>query len=76
LRILGLNIVLVNPFGPVHDQLAVPVDVVDADKLNVLPLHNGTTFAITGVAGGFGSVKLNGPTDAEGQLFNSTYTFE
>jgi len=43
----------------------------------VLPLHKGFTFEITGVAGGVGSDKLNGPTIFEIQpLVDTTYTFE
>ena len=76
LIMLGFCCVLVKKFGPFQLQVCVPVVVVDALKFRVLPLHKGFTFEITGVAGGVGSDKLNGPTDADGQLFNTTYTLE
>jgi hypothetical protein len=74
--ILGFCCVLVNEFGPVQLHVCVPVEMVDALRFRVLPLHNGFTFVIVGVAGGLGSDKLNGPTDADGQLFSTTYTLE
>jgi len=53
------------------------VEVVDALKFRVLPLHKGLTFGMVGVAGGLGSTKLNGPTIFEVQpLVDTTYTFE
>jgi hypothetical protein len=74
LVMLGFCCVLVNEFGPFQLHVCVPVEVVDAIKFRVLPLHKAFTFDITGVAGGVGSVKLNEATGAEGQLFNTTYT--
>ena len=73
---LGFCSELVNKFGPVQLHVCAPVEVVDALRFRALPLHKGFTFEITGVAGGVGSDKLNGPTEFEGQLFNTTYTFE
>ena len=60
------------PLGPDQVQVAVPDDVVLADKFMVPPLQIGFTAGTAGVAGGFGSERLNGPTAAEGQLFNTT----
>jgi len=71
-EMLGFCCVLANEFGPVQLHVAAPAEVVDALKFSVLPLHKGFTFVIVGVAGGFGSDKLNGPTDADGQLFSTT----
>jgi hypothetical protein len=33
-------------------------------------------FVADGTGGGVGSTKLNGPTGTDGQLVNTTYTFE
>ena len=57
-------------------NVAVPVAVLVAFKFNVDPLHNAPLLAAVGAAGGLGSLKLNGPTGAEGQLFKTTKTFE
>ena len=40
------------------------------------PVHTGVFEVPDGVAGGLGSVRLNGPTAAEEQLFNTTKIFE
>ena len=69
---LGFCSVLVNELGPFQLHVCVPMEVVDALRFRAVPLHNGFTFVIVGVAGGFGSDKLNGPTDADGQLFSTT----
>ena len=76
LVMLGFCSVLVNEFGPFQLHVCVPVEVVDALRFRVLPLHKGLTFGMVGVAGGVGSTKLNGPTDAEGQFDNTTNTLE
>ena len=71
----GLEILLLNPFGPVQFHVAVPSVVVVADKFNVLPLQMGAILAITGVAGGVGSTRVNGPTTLEAHPFKVTETF-
>ena len=45
------------PLGPDQVQVAVPDDVVLADKFMVPPLQIGFTAGTAGVAGGFGSDK-------------------
>ena len=57
-------------------NVTVPVAVLVAFKFKVEPLHSAPLLVAVGVAGGLGSLKLNGPTGAEGQLFKTTYTFE
>ena len=57
---------LLNPFGPVQDHVIVPVLVVLAVKFSVCPLHKGELLPAVGVAGGLGSLRLNGPTAFEG----------
>ena len=71
----GLETLLVNPFGPVQFQVAVPTVVVVADKFNVLPPQMGAMLPMTGVAGGVGSTSVNGPTALEGHPFKVTDTF-
>jgi hypothetical protein len=75
LGIDGLETLLVNPFGPVQFQVAVPTVVVVADKFNVLPLQMGAMLPMTGVTGGVGSTSVNGPTALEGHPFKVTDTF-
>ena len=45
----------------------MPVLAVEAVRFNVCPLHKGELLPAVGVAGGLGSVRLNGPTALEGQ---------
>ena len=71
---LGLLKLLVKLFGPVQLHVVVPVDVVLALKFRVDPLHKGDTDNIVGVAGGVGSVNVNGPAGAEGHPFKVTTT--
>ena len=75
-EIVGFWFVLLNPSGPDQFQVGVPVEGVDAVKFNDSPAHKALLFPANGAAGGFGSVKLNGPTGEDGQLFNTTYTPE
>ena len=49
--ILGFCCELINEFGPFQLHVGVPVEVVDALKFRVLPLHKGLTFGMVGVAG-------------------------
>ena len=72
----GSSRLLVKPFGPVHVKVAVPVAVLVAFKFRVDPLQSALLLVAVGAAGGLGSLKLNGPAGAEGQLFKTTYTFE
>ena len=72
----GSSRLLEKPFGPDHVNVAVPVAVLVAFKFRVDPLHNAPLLAAVGAAGGLGSLKLNGPTGAEGQLLKTTYTLE
>lgn len=68
----GVWLVLVNPLGPLHDQVAVPGEVVLALSASVLPLHMGELLPATGVAGGVGSTSVTGPTVLEIQPFKVT----
>lgn len=43
-----------------------PVLAVVAFRFRVDPLQSGPLFEADGVAGGFGSVRLNGPTELDG----------
>ena len=67
---------LLNPPGPVQFQLSVPVLVDVAVRFNLAPLQIGLLFEATGVAGGFGSVRLKGPTALEEQPLSVTVMFE
>ncbi len=66
--------VLVKPLGPVQLKVTCPGVEVVASRINVLPKHKGLIPLTTGVAGGFGSAKINGPTLLEGQLKSVTKT--
>lgn len=70
--IVGLEEVLVKPFGPVQLHVAAPVEVVVAVNCNAAPLHTGALEESVGVLGGVGSDKVNGPASAEGQLLAVT----
>ena len=72
----GSSRLLVKPLGPVHVKVAVPVAVLVAFKFKVDPLQSALLLVAVGAAGGLGSLKLNGPTGADGQLFKTTNTFE
>lgn len=72
----GSSRLLVKPFGPDHVKVAVPVARFVAFKFRVDPLQSVLLLVAVGAAGGLGSLKLNGPAGAEGQLFKTTYTFE
>jgi hypothetical protein len=65
-------VMLLKLFGPDHVYVTVPVVVVFAKRFNVEPLHTALLLVATGVAGGVGSDKVNGPTGAEGQPFRLT----
>ena len=58
LVMVGFCKVLVKPFGPVHDQVAVPDVAVVAPNVNVLPLQIGVLLVKTGVIGGLGSTNV------------------
>jgi hypothetical protein len=73
---LGFAELLLNPLGPVQFQVGVPVSVVVALRFNVPPLQTGPLLVATGAAGGFGSVRLKGPTVLEGQPFSVTLMLE
>ena len=66
----------VNPLGPVQFHVAFPVAVVVAFNCNNSPSQIAPLFVAVGTGGGVGSTKLNGPTDVDGQLVNTTYTLE
>jgi hypothetical protein len=68
----GFCALLVNPFGPLHNQLILPVAVVLASRFKVVPLHTGPLLVATGVAGGLGSTRVNGPTWLEGHPASAT----
>ena len=72
----GSSRLLLKPFGPDHVKVADPVARLVAFKFNVEPLHSALLLVAVGAAGGLGSLKLNGPTGADGQLFKTTKTFE
>lgn len=64
-NMLGFCCALVKPFGPVHDQVAVPLEVVLAVRFNVFVLQSGPLLETVGVEGGVGSVNVTGPTVLE-----------
>jgi hypothetical protein len=49
--IVGLEVAFVKVFGPVHDHVTAPANVVVAFRFNVFPVHNGVLPEATGVAG-------------------------
>jgi len=67
---------LVKELGPVQFQVGVPDDVVVAFNCKDSPSQIALLLVADGAGGGFGSTKLNGPTGADGQLVNTTYTLE
>ena len=69
----GLEEILLNPLGPVHDHVAVPVEVVVAFSVSVPPAHTGLLLVSWGEAGGFGSANVTGPAKTfETQPFKLT----
>lgn len=73
--IVGFAIPLVNPLGPVHENVTIPGVAVAADNDNVLPAQLGALLLIVGVAGAEGSTRVKGPTWFDGQPFSTTKIF-
>jgi hypothetical protein len=64
----------VKPLGPVH-AYAAPA-TADAVRLIFPPEQTGLLLAVTGGAGGVGSMSVIGPAFKEVQLDNVTLIFE
>ena len=64
---LGFCDVLTYPAGPDHDQVATPIEVVEAVRFKVFPLQTGPLFVTVGVKGGFGSTRVCAVVGADGQ---------